>query len=382
MYHQHQSLLSPKTIAWALLSQTIWLPLVAIDAHDHWRASVADRTPPSSTNAVASSSPSTPVVLTPKARTRPSRPQDAARALAARWESSGIVLSASRGSADPLLQGSPLRTIDQQAATASPLLSKGSASSKIWPSSPYRERTATASVTPAPLGVSRTVASRTSPQAPSLKNAFNRSELLGGTLTLNGSDANLDGVKMPPMARAERARWAYSGDPMAPLPQPWRDPMRKAVQQVQPPSGRMEAARVIHVPSTRVTRTTSVPLAVQSDGSVDILSQPDNPAVIQEIKDWSSRQRAPEAGHVAPAVVELHPIADVTGPVATAPKTAPLQAPTPVEAAPAAPAPRALAPAPAAPPVAQAPAAVPAQAPAPEAVAPAPEAPVIAPTAP
>ncbi len=369
MHHPQQSPLSAKTIGWALLSQTIWLPLVAIDAHDHWRASVADRTPPSSTNAVASSSPSSPVVLTPKAPPRPSQAKDAAGALAARWESSGMVLSASRGSADPLLHGSPLRTVEQQALPGSPLLSKGSASPKFWPSTPYRERSASASVTPAPTGVSRTVAARTSPLTPSFKNVFNRSALLGGTLTLNGADASLDGVVMPPMARAERARWAYSGDPMAPLPQPWRDPMRKAVQQVQPPSGRMEAARVIHVPSTRVTRTTSVPLAVQSDGSVDILSHPDNPAVIQEIKDWSSRQRAPETGHVAPAVVELHPIADVTGPVATATKTAPLPAPAPVEVAPAAPAERVLAPAAAAPPVAQAPA--------PEVVSPAAEAPVV-----
>ena len=34
--------ISPKAIAWALLSQSIWLPLLAIDAHDRWQANVKD----------------------------------------------------------------------------------------------------------------------------------------------------------------------------------------------------------------------------------------------------------------------------------------------------------------------------------------------------
>ncbi|MCP9787233.1 hypothetical protein, partial [Cyanobium sp. N5-Cardenillas] len=34
--------ISPKAIAWALLSQSIWLPLLAIDAHDRWQANIKD----------------------------------------------------------------------------------------------------------------------------------------------------------------------------------------------------------------------------------------------------------------------------------------------------------------------------------------------------
>ena len=34
--------ISPRAIAWALLSQSIWLPLLAIDAHDRRQANVKD----------------------------------------------------------------------------------------------------------------------------------------------------------------------------------------------------------------------------------------------------------------------------------------------------------------------------------------------------
>jgi hypothetical protein len=39
MHHLHRTG-SSNAIAWALLSQTIWLPLLAIDLHDHWQAKV------------------------------------------------------------------------------------------------------------------------------------------------------------------------------------------------------------------------------------------------------------------------------------------------------------------------------------------------------
>jgi hypothetical protein len=67
-------------------------------------------------------------------------------------------------------------------------------------------------------------------------------------------------------------------------------------------------ARVAHVPSARVKRPTPVPLALQSDGSVDILSVPDDPAVVEEIASWSQRQTPPQEGTVAPAVVHLEPL--------------------------------------------------------------------------
>jgi hypothetical protein len=140
-----------------------------------------------------------------------------------------------------------------------------------------------------------------------LLRSFTRSELLGGTLGLR----DLDEAPMSTVALAEKARWAGSADPMAPLPALWRDPIRRALGQIPGGGARVEQARVVHVPSRRVTRTTEVPLALQSDGSVDILSRPDNPGVVREIEDWSSRQQAPSRGGVLPAVVLLHPVTDV-----------------------------------------------------------------------
>jgi hypothetical protein len=51
-----------------------------------------------------------------------------------------------------------------------------------------------------------------------------------------------------------------------------------------------------------------VPLALQPDGSVDILTQPKNPAVLDEIRQWSARQDPRGAGGITAAVVQLEPL--------------------------------------------------------------------------
>ncbi|MFM7266482.1 MAG: hypothetical protein ACKOZW_13010, partial [Cyanobium sp.] len=138
---------------------------------------------------------------------------------------------------------------------------------------------------------------------------FSRAELLGGPISLN----DLQEGAMPPMALAERGRLSLSADPLAALPEPWREPMRRALSSLPVTGGqaaRVNQARLIHVPSSRISRPTEVPLALQSDGSVDILSRPDNEAVVEEIRDWSARQTPPTQGTVAPALVHLHPVSD------------------------------------------------------------------------
>lgn len=129
------------------------------------------------------------------------------------------------------------------------------------------------------------------------------------------------------------------------------------------------AARVVHVPSLRVQKSTPVPVAVQSDGSVDILTKPDNPAVVDEIRQWSSRQSTSGQPGVTAAVVNLEPLPEAPSnpapPVARATAVAPIPAPVATSTRPAAAEPAA---APTPPPVAVAPA------PAPVAAAPAPEA--------
>jgi hypothetical protein len=151
------------------------------------------------------------------------------------------------------------------------------------------------------------------------KSLFSRSDLLGGSLTLN----DLNEPVMPPIARAERAHWSRMGDPLGPIPQIWREPMRKALNSLVTNSlvvsGRsqsspqtslsVDTARIVHVPSAKVRREADVPLALQSDGTVDILNTPDDPAVVEEIKTWSSKQQLPAKGRITPAVVHLHPLA-------------------------------------------------------------------------
>jgi hypothetical protein len=182
---------------------------------------------------------------------------------------------------------------------------------------------------------------------------------------------------MPPMAMAERARWQGSGDPLAPLPGTWREPMRRALHGLAASKGAptsVTAARVVHVPSLRVRQSTPVPLALQPDGSVDILTKPDNPAVVDEIRQWSSRQPTSKQAGVTAAVVHLEPLPEAPRhpqpPLLRTTTVAPIPAPLATSSRPAAAEPAAT---PSPPPVAAAPApeVTPPPAPAPSAPAPA-----------
>jgi hypothetical protein len=74
----------------------------------------------------------------------------------------------------------------------------------------------------------------------------------------------------------------------------------------------IDSARFVHVPSLKIRRASEVPLALQADGTVDILNRPDDPAVIDEINRWSVRQKLPAKGKISPAVVHLHPMEPLT----------------------------------------------------------------------
>jgi hypothetical protein len=147
---------------------------------------------------------------------------------------------------------------------------------------------------------------------------YSHSELLGGTLTLK----NVNEPLMPALARAERAQWNRSGDPLAPLPQPWREPMRRALSSLLETSHSehkkndqitslhisIDSARFVHVPSSRINRIAQIPLALQSDGSIDILSRTVDPVLLDEINRWSVKQVLPRKGKISAAVVNLHPL--------------------------------------------------------------------------
>jgi hypothetical protein len=131
---------------------------------------------------------------------------------------------------------------------------------------------------------------------------FTGSELLGGPLTLQQPDQEA----MSPLARAEQARLAESGDPLAPVPARWREPMRRELRDLGP--ARLSPARVVHVPSERISHTVVLPLAVQHDGSIDALVAKDPAVSERELSDWASRQATPARGQVQPVVLHLHPL--------------------------------------------------------------------------
>lgn len=345
--------ISPKAIAWALLSQSIWLPLLAIDAHDRWQSRVKDMTipqpadPKGTDEAIASA---------PEAAA-PTPAPDTSSPLDDLGTTTGHVLSSASEKIGSLLDAPLARSLD---------LNGPSNASRARPDPGRRAAAALRSTRPARVAKAPAAAASFRIDGPPLgttglgsaqtllQRNFSNSELLGGVLTIQ----DLGAPAMPTVARAERARWASSGDPMAPIPQNLREPMRQAIRTLPTPTptktAKLQQARVILVPSTRVSKPTQVPLAIQADGSVDVLSQPDDPAVIEDIKEWSSRQPAQAPGTVTPTVVNLQPLpAEVRAtpaPVRVSPvaSSAPI-APPPVPAATVAPVAEAPAPTPAGP---------------------------------
>jgi len=363
MDHHPRSSTPNRALAWALLSQSIWLPLLALDVHDRWQAQI--RVQREIAEAASRRSPrgEIPQIQLPGGVTT----------AASKLKDTGLLLgSATR---------SPLNDSDRTDMVSEAGLAGFASTGLSHRLNPGR--TATPPVTPiaasgpgepqlqrrretSPLGLSTTA------NSPNLIfQTFNRAELLGGSLGLS----DLNTPAMPPLAMAERARWQRSGDPLAPLPGTWREPMRRALHGLATSKGaatNVTAARVVHVPSLRVRQSTPVPLAVQPDGSVDILTKPDNPAVVDEIRQWSSRQPTSGQAGVTAAVVHLEPLPEAPrdpqpAPIPTS-TAAPIQTPLATNSRPAAAEP-AVAPSP--PPVAAAPA--------PEVAAPPP--PAAAPTA-
>jgi len=318
-----ESPIPTRAIAYALLSQTIWLPLLAIDVHDRWqaeRARVLERQAEIALSRKGSG-------LTTAIAAAPLQPGQAAAGAAEPGQpNSGLLLGASsarvgQGASAGLAAEEPIERSLDLPSTGRQASAPGALSTVSRPS-PFQLRP--------------------SSDLELLRGGFRPSELLGGPLGL----ADLQAGSMPGLAQAERARWAASGDPMAPLPGPWREAMRQAIRQLPANAGssgkpaQVSMARVVHVPSSRVRSAAEVPVALQSDGSVDILSQPGEAGVVEEIRTWSSQQKAPPQGQVAPAVVHLHPMpaaAPLTPDPAPAPAAAAALSAAPV-AAPAAPA--------------------------------------------
>jgi len=286
-----------RALAWALLSQSIWLPLLALDVHDRWQAQIRVQRQIAEAAGRRSPQGEIPQIQRPGAVTTTT----------GKLKDTGLLLgSASRSPLNPsdrtgmvseaglagFALAGPSHSLNA-ARTGNPPVATTAAAG---PGEPESRREASS------LGLS---SPETWPNP--LLQTFNRAELLGGSLGLS----DLNTAAMPPLALAERARWQSSGDPLAPLPGAWREPMRRALHGLATSKGvatSVTAARVVHVPSLRVRQSTPVPLAVQPDGSVDILTKPDNPVVVDEIRQWTSRQPTSGQAGVTAAVVHLEPL--------------------------------------------------------------------------
>jgi len=310
----------PSPIAWALLSQTIWLPLLGIDLHDRWQARVKVEQE----------------IAAAAARLRP----PAAAAAAAGEPSREIARSAPASSTGLLLgtAGRGLESASQSLRSAAETLSARLPGLPISPA-PSPERLTPVAPQPPQAAAAPLRFEPLQPPAGLLSSRFTNAELLGGPLSLS----DLRRPSAPALALAEQARWSRSGDPLAPLPGNWREPIRRAILALPAPQGSVATireARVLHIPSSRVQKPTTVPLAVQADGSVDILGSGDQPGVVDEVRHWSRHQASRNGRGISATLLHLEPL-PASGPAVLTPErpatavrsAAARQSETPVSAA-------------------------------------------------
>lgn len=298
-----------QSIFWAVLSQTIWLPVfIAASPQEKTltksQSFYSNKALSSLQNQSLQSSPQAFAQQRPELHP-PGQPLG-------NGQTTGIVLN-------------PFLSQQRQQSDPTAVAPHGTLSSLSSPSrSPATLPTTSSPLAISPAQFNSSISEVNSPTRRSIGSSlllhrlYSRSELLGGALTLQ----DLNEPSMPPLARAERAQWSRSGDPLAALPALWREPMRRALgalkaggataqrgaQAAANESLSLETARLVHVPSTRLRQAKEIPLALQADGSVDILNQPDDPAIIEEINRWSAKQKPPAVGMMRPAVVHLHPL--------------------------------------------------------------------------
>ncbi len=337
-----------KAIGYALLWQSYWLPLLLIVAHDQLLQVRQLQPPDHPQRRPALPAPSQVRVQTPLASLLAGEPplaealpvvaaegQRQASGLATASPGTATQLTAAQVTALPGGHG-PLARASLE-VRSQPL--RGSGLVGLRPGAPGlgtpRSPSPRLAVAPGPAGQgasSRSLvpAGRSSlalvwgvDRASPVLRQFSASELLGGPLTLQQPSQE----PMSPLARAEQARLAQTGDPLAPVPSRWREPMRRELRGLG--AARLSQARVVHVPSERITRTVVLPLAIQSDGSIDALVAKDPAVSDRDLRDWASRQATPARGSVQPVVLHLHPLPK--GPV-TAKATLPTTAPGPAVA--------------------------------------------------
>lgn len=287
-------------IGWALLSQSIWLPLLAIDAHDRWQSRVRELKPEVASLEVPSEASLTKSLGADRRR------------LAA-----GPLLASSQRDRDPLIDLGVSRSIEVSPASRSKPPQASQPSPAI---SGSRGRLPAPSASRRPLTISTSLASSSQPR---------RSSSDQGGVTTSRSRQSIPSLSLPTgasiLALAKRSVASTLEDPLAPLPSAWREPMRRALQQLpiaKKGAPSVQPARVIYVPSERLTAPATVPLAIQPDGSLDIFSRPADPLVLEELRNWSNHQPRATKSVISPVVIHLTPIPKATTAMISTPSSA------------------------------------------------------------
>lgn len=287
-------------IGWALLSQSVWLPLLAIDAHDRWQSRVRELKPE-----VAS------LESPPEATLAKSLGTDRQRLAA------GPLLASSQRDRDPLIDLGVARSLEVSPASP-PSRPHHSQPSRVISGS--RGRLPAPGALQRPLTVSAPLVSSSKPRRSSSEQAV---------FSPSRSRQPIQSLSLPTgasiLALAKQSVASTIEDPLAPLPTAWREPMRRALQQLpmaKKGAPSLQPARVIYVPSERLTAPATVPLAIQPDGSLDIFSRPADPQVLEELRNWSKHQpRATKSG-ISPVVIHLTPIPKATTAMISPPSSA------------------------------------------------------------
>lgn len=293
-------------VACALASQTIWLPLIFIDLNDHSSRDVVEvRNQPLASASHLLTAPTDQPYTNSISANQITESQRTAE------NHSGFLLNTTKEKSLPPSSGSSAASNDSPSLLATASLGSSRTGFTYQKNNNPTLISILSSYNPSHSP------SRGVPHGLIGRN-YTKADLLGGVLILR----DLNEADMPPIAQAERASWKRSGDPLSPLPKTWRESMRGALNGLDPfmshgsqkgiggetKSLAIDMARMVHVPSSRIQKSAQVPLALQSDGTVDILTQPDDPAILEEIRTWSSKQILPSKGRMVPAVVHLHPM--------------------------------------------------------------------------
>lgn len=133
-----------------------------------------------------------------------------------------------------------------------------------------------------------------------LEEQLTRADGLGGVLSIQGPQEPL----MPIAARAEKQQLLRLGDPLAALPQHWREPLRRELGQRKTLSN----VATVRLPVRAIKERQEVPVIVDEHGQAEGLVSPNSHHVSAAVESWATRQKPAKPGTVQVVVVAVEPL--------------------------------------------------------------------------